>query len=252
MRFIIAPLIALATCALPNISYTCESDSDCEAEHICEEGACVPPKDEPKTIINTSETSQAVQATSDKINDYSIKKLGSAKALASVGTVLWSSGFVLEVIGYSMYIMNKDIGGYLGGDNNGDMEPGMPLIITGVALEVTGPIFSAIGEKVAKIAIGQSDTRALANKNKMSGGAIYGLSWIFFGLAVANRMLPYDVNIVLGGMFSITSKIMQGVAAIGPLVRIGRYKKRHFSKNVYFSPFAPTNKGIGLSMNGIF
>ena len=61
MRFIIAPLIALATCALPNISYTCESDSDCEAEHICEEGACVPPKDEPKTIINTSETSQAVQ-----------------------------------------------------------------------------------------------------------------------------------------------------------------------------------------------
>lgn len=161
-------------------------------------------------------------------------KLGTGFAIA--GLSAWSFGIILEVAGFAKFASDED--------------SGIGMMTGGVIFELTGPIFSAIGEKIVKTAVGQRNHRALRSR-KLSAGAVYGLSWIFTGLSIGSLFLPYPVNIAVGLSFSTIGSTLRGVAAIAPLVRIRRYRRTSDIGHLGLTPFAMSYGG-GLSLFGSF
>lgn len=135
------------------------------------------------------------------------------------GTVAWATGKVLEGVGI---VVSKE--------NEG---PGLAMLFTGLALDFFGPLSSAIGEKVAKNAVGQDNRKGL-NSTLLSGGATYGISWALVVVPVAGE-------------------VMRGVSAIAPLVRISRYQRQVATVEFDISPYVSIQtKKVGLSLSAAF
>lgn len=111
--------------------------------------------------------------------------------------------------------------------------PGLAMLFTGLALDFFGPLSSAIGEKVAKNAVGQDNRKGL-NSTLLSGGATYGISWALVVVPVAGE-------------------VMRGVSAIAPLVRISRYQRQVATVEFDISPYVSIQtKKVGLSLSAAF
>jgi len=165
-------------------------------------------------IITATAQSQETTLTAEQL-----KGVNTGKALATAGTVAWATGKVLEGVGIVVSMENEG--------------PGLAMLFTGLALDFFGPLSSAIGEKVAKNAVGQDNRKGL-NSTHLSGGATYGISWALVVVPVAGE-------------------VMRGVSAIAPLVRISRYQRQVATVEFDISPYVSIQtKKVGLSLSAAF
>lgn len=180
-----------------------------------------------------------------KINSISStelhRKISAAKSLGATGSLLWTSGKILEIVGTVILVS---------GENEG---LGVGLLIPGLAFDLFGPVPSCIGESIMMKSIASSGV-VMDDKNieiKAKGWSYYAVSWSFVGMSLITNLVAYGAGVpfmsVLGVLASGTGEVFRAIAAIAPASRINKASKRI---DLSFRPIYDLegNRGLVLSV----
>jgi hypothetical protein len=168
------------------------------------------------------------------------RKIAMGRSLGVVGTVLWSSGKILEGVGIIIFFSGHDA------------RAGLSFVIPGMILDIIGPIPSCIGEGIVMNSMAESGLGAQVDNIRLQakgrgyyqvGRVLWGVSFLFNVVAAGVSAAPLGViGMIIGG----AGEILRGVAAIAPLVRVQKVSNWiTFNARPFFD--IEGNTGIALS-----
>jgi hypothetical protein len=186
----------------------------------------------------------------DPIQDLS-GIISTGKALGATGILLWGTGKAFEIIGLSV-MFSGAVEGHISNEN---FFTGFSLVMSGAVLDLFGAIPACIGESIVMRSIKKSNISLNDQDFKLysKGGALYAASWSLLGLGVCMNILAATTNtlplVFIGIAASGTAEVLRGVAAIVPLVRVGKAQR---ILNLRVSPTMDWKGNVGLGLAGVF
>lgn len=196
-----------------------------------------------RQLLSTDTTGNSMQDLSGIIS--------TGKALGATGILLWGTGKAFEIIGLSV-MFSGAVEGHISNEN---FFTGFTLVMSGAVLDLFGAIPACIGESIVMRSIKKSNISLNDQDFKLysKGGALYGASWSLLGLGVCMNILAATTNtlplVFIGIAASGTAEVLRGVAAIVPLVRVGKAQKL---LNVRVTPTMDWKGNVGLGLAGTF